>query len=149
MKNAKHENPRSVTQTKDVKHLATMSINRDTVEYVGVKDPVATPKKLTQSYVVVPLEHKLNCLYSFLKSHLKSKTICFLASCSQVRFVWELFRQLRPGLSVLAIHGKLSQQKRLQVYDKFTNLPNGVVLLATDVASRGLDFPYVDWVVQV
>ena len=139
----------SATQTKDVKHLATMSINRDTVEYVGVKDPVATPKKLTQSYVVVPLEHKLNCLYSFLKSHLKSKTICFLASCSQVRFVWELFRQLRPGLSVLAIHGKLSQQKRLQVYDKFTNLPNGVVLLATDVASRGLDFPYVDWVVQV
>ena len=72
-----------------------------------------------------------------------------MASCSQVRFVWELFRQLRPGLSVLAIHGKLSQQKRLQVYDKFTNLPNGVVLLATDVASRGLDFPYVDWVVQV
>merc|ERR1712008_258908 len=109
------------TQTRDVKHLATLSINRKSVEYVGVhdKDTETTPNQLRQSYVVVPLEHKLNCVFSFLKSHLKSKTIVFLASCSQVRYVWDLFCRLRPGLSILAIHGKLSQPKRMQVYDKF------------------------------
>ena len=140
----------SATQTKDVKHLATLSINRKTVEYVGVHDQDAesTPDKLKQSYVLVPVEHKLNCLYSFLKSHLKCKTIVFFATCSQVRHAWDLFCRLRPGLSVLAIHGKLSQSKRLQVYDKFTTTPHSV-LFATDVASRGLDFPSVDWVVQV
>jgi len=140
----------SATQTKDVKHLATLSINRKTVEYVGVhdQDEVATPSQLKQSYVVVPLEHKLNCVYSFLKTHLKSKTIVFMASCSQVRHAWDLFCRLRPGVSVLAIHGKLSQPKRMQVYDKFSNTPYSV-LFATDVASRGLDFPNVDWVLQV
>lgn len=140
----------SATQTKDVKHLATLSINRKTVEYVGVHDDDAatTPDRLKQAYVLVPAEHKLNCLYSFLKTHLKCKTIVFFATCSQVRHAWDLFCRLRPGLSVLAIHGKLSQTKRLQVYDKFTTTPHSV-MFATDVASRGLDFPSVDWVVQV
>eukprot|EP00526_Cylindrotheca_closterium_P007319 CAMPEP_0113621112 /NCGR_PEP_ID=MMETSP0017_2-20120614/10780_1 /TAXON_ID=2856 /ORGANISM="Cylindrotheca closterium" /LENGTH=692 /DNA_ID=CAMNT_0000530833 /DNA_START=148 /DNA_END=2226 /DNA_ORIENTATION=+ /assembly_acc=CAM_ASM_000147 len=140
----------SATQTKDVKHLVTLSINRKNVEYVGVhdKDTETTPNQLRQSYVIVPLEHKLNCVFSFLKSHLRSKTIVFLASCSQVRYAWDLFSRLRPGLSVLAIHGKLSQPKRMQVYDKFTTNPHSV-LFATDVASRGLDFPNVDWVLQV
>eukprot|EP00536_Pseudo-nitzschia_multiseries_P003184 jgi/Psemu1/185193/e_gw1.47.131.1 len=140
----------SATQTKDVKHLATLSINRKTVEYVGVhdEDSATTPDRLKQAYVLVPVEHKLNCLYSFLKTHLKCKTIVFFATCSQVRHAWDLFCRLRPGLSVLAIHGKLSQTKRLQVYDKFTTTPHSV-MFATDVASRGLDFPSVDWVVQV
>jgi ATP-dependent RNA helicase DDX10/DBP4 len=140
----------SATQTKDVKHLATLSMHHSTVEYVGVhdNDQERTPTQLQQAYVVVPLPHKLDCLYSFLKSHLKCKTICFFATCSQVRHAWDLLCRLRPGLSVLALHGKLSQEKRLQVYDKFTQTPH-VVLLATDVASRGLDFPAVDWVVQV
>ncbi len=140
----------SATQTKDVKHLATLSINRKTVEYVGVHDDdvATTPDRLKQAYVLVPAEHKLNCLYSFLRSHLKCKTIVFFATCSQVRHAWDLFCRLRPGLSVLAIHGKLSQTKRLQVYDKFTTTPHSV-MFATDVASRGLDFPSVDWVVQV
>eukprot|EP00934_Nitzschia_sp_Nitz4_P008794 Nitzschia sp. Nitz4//scaffold284_size24204//12754//14943//NITZ4_008417-RA/size24204-processed-gene-0.9-mRNA-1//-1//CDS//3329545691//8784//frame0 len=139
----------SATQTKDVKQLATLSINRKNVEYLGVHDDedTATPDKLQQSYVLVPIEHKLNCIYSFLKSHLKCKTIIFMASCSQVRHAWDLFCRLRPGLSVLALHGKLSQTKRLQVYDKFANTPHSV-LFATDVASRGLDFPAVDWVLQ-
>jgi ATP-dependent RNA helicase DDX10/DBP4 len=140
----------SATQTKDVKNLATLSINRKRVEYVGVHDQDAetTPNQLVQSYVVVPVEHKLNCVYSFLKSHLKCKIIVFMASCSQVRYAWDLFCRLRPGLSILALHGKLSQPKRLQVYDKFSTTPHSV-LFATDVASRGLDFPDVDWVVQL
>lgn len=140
----------SATQTKDVQHLATLSIHHSTVEYVGVHDDdqERTPSQLQQAYVVVPLPHKLDCLYSFLKSHLKCKTICFFATCSQVRHAWDLLCRLRPGLSVLALHGKLSQEKRLQVYDKFTQTPHAV-LLATDVASRGLDFPAIDWVVQV
>ena len=37
---------------------------------------------------------------------------------------------------------------RLAVYDKFTKSSNAV-LFATDIAARGLDFPSVDWVLQV
>ena len=138
----------SATQTRDVKQLATLSLNKP--EYLGVHDNErqSTPEGLKQSYVVVPLEHKLNAVYSFIKTHLKSKTILFMASCAQVRHAWELFCSLRPGVVVMALHGKLAQSKRTQIYFDFLQRPHAV-LFATDIASRGLDFKAVDWVVNV
>ena len=138
----------SATQTRDVKQLATLSLNKP--EYIGVhdKERQSTPESLKQSYVVVPLEHKLNAVYSFIKTHLKHKTIIFMASCAQVRYAWELFCSLRPGVVVMALHGKLTQAKRTQIYFDFLQRPHAV-LFATDIASRGLDFKAVDWVVNV
>jgi ATP-dependent RNA helicase DDX10/DBP4 len=98
--------------------------------------------------VTVPLEHKLNAVYSFIKSHLRSKSILFLASCSQVRHAWELFCALQPGIPIMALHGKLAQERRTKIYFDFLQRPHAV-MFATDVAARGLDFPNVDWVVQV
>lgn len=138
----------SATQTKKVSDLAALSLHRP--EYLGVhdKEKSSTPESLAQSMVVVPIEHKLNAVYSFLKSHLRCKIIIFMASCSQVRHAWELFCALQPGIPVMALHGKLVQEKRTKIYFDFLQRPHAV-LFATDVAARGLDFPNVDWVVQV
>jgi hypothetical protein len=46
-------------------------------------------RRLVQNYVVCGLEHKLDVLHSFLKSHLKSKTIVFLSSCAQVLLLYD------------------------------------------------------------
>lgn len=138
----------SATQTKKVSDLAALSLKQP--EYLGVHDneKSSTPETLQQSLVVVPLEHKLNAIYSFVKSHLKNKTIVFMASCSQVRHAWELFCSLQPGIPIMALHGKLVQEKRTKIYFEFLQKPQAV-LFATDVAARGLDFPNVDWVVQL
>jgi len=50
----------------------------------------------------------------------------------------------------MSLHGQLKQSKRGTVMDAFRKLPegDGLVLLCTDVASRGLDIPKVDWIVQ-
>jgi ATP-dependent RNA helicase DDX10/DBP4 len=138
----------SATQTRDVKQLATLSLNQP--EYLGVHDQEATstPASLQQSYVVVPLKDKLNAVYSFLKSHLQHKTIFFFSTCAQVQHAYELFCSLRPGVPIVALHGKLAQSRRTAVYMEFLKRPQ-VALLATDVCSRGLDFPNVDWVIQV
>lgn len=45
-----------------------------------------TPKGLEQHYAVVELHRKLDVLFSFIKTHLKSKIIVFMSSCKQVRF---------------------------------------------------------------
>jgi len=137
----------SATQTRDVSHLATLSLSKP--EYLGVhdKEETSTPVSLQQTYIVVPLEHKLNAVYSFVKTHLRCKVIIFMSTCAQVRFAWDLFCSLRPGLPVMALHGKLVQSKRTQIYFDFLKKPFAV-LFATDVAARGLDFPDVDWVVQ-
>jgi len=138
----------SATQTRKVSDLAALSLHKP--EYLGVhdKEKNATPESLMQSMVVVPQEHKLNAVYSFVKSHLRCKSILFMASCSQVRHAWELFCALQPGTPVMALHGKLAQERRTKIYFDFLQRPHAV-LFATDVAARGLDFPNVDWVVQV
>lgn len=78
--------------------------------------------------------------------------ISALAACDvclpQVRFAFDLLCALQPGTSVMALHGKCKHAKRTQIYLDFIRKP-GAVLLATDIAARGLDFPSVDWVIQV
>eukprot|EP00904_Undaria_pinnatifida_P012187 jgi/Undpi1/8099/HiC_scaffold_24.g10571.m1 len=141
----------SATQTKSVKDLARLSLKKGKVEYVAVqagKDECATPAKLVQNYVICKLDKKLDILLGFIKTHLKSKMIVFFTSCAQVRFAFELLCALQPGMPVMALHGKCKHARRTQIYLDFVRRP-GAVLLATDIAARGLDFPSVDWVIQV
>ena len=108
----------------------------------------ATPSQLVQNYVVCRLHEKLDVLYSFIKSHLKNKIVVFLSSCSQVRYVFECLRGLQPGIPLMALHGKIKQEKRTHIYLDYARKP-AACLFATDIAARGLDFPDLDWVVQV
>lgn len=138
----------SATQTRSVKDLARLSLS-DPV-FVAPHDQAAfsTPDALAQNYVVVNLEDKITMLWSFIKTHMKQKCIVFLSSCKQVKYVNEMFCKLRPGSSLLALYGTLHQDRRMAIYNEFCRKSN-VVLFATDVASRGLDFPEVNWVVQL
>ncbi|XP_042408632.1 DEAD-box ATP-dependent RNA helicase 32-like [Zingiber officinale] len=136
----------SATQTKSVKDLARLSLKNP--EYISVHDKsvTATPEQLTQFTVIVPLDQKLSMLWSFIKANLKSKILVFLTSCKQVKFVFEAFRKLRPGIPLKCLHGRMKQNARMLTYLQFCEETS--VLFSTDVASRGLDFSAVDWVVQ-
>ncbi|SPO30744.1 probable HCA4 - can suppress the U14 snoRNA rRNA processing function [Ustilago trichophora] len=139
----------SATQTKRVKDLARLSLQDP--EYVAVRDPdneSSTPKGLEQHYMLVELEKKLDLLFSFIRTHTKCKALVFMSSCRQVQFVHETFCKLRPGVSLMALHGKQKQAKRLQIFTQFTKTQHAL-LFATDIAARGLDFPAVDWVIQL
>ncbi|KAJ3412685.1 ATP-dependent rRNA helicase spb4 [Chytridiales sp. JEL 0842] len=52
------------------------------------------------------------------------------------------------NVQVYSMHGKMDPKRREAVYEKFTSLPSPALLLTTDVSSRGLDIPDVDWVIQ-
>lgn len=138
----------SATQTKAVKDLARLSVKD--AEYVAVHEGLknSTPDNLTQHYIVCELPSKLDVLFSFIKTHLKQKILVFLASGKQVRFVYEAFCKMQPGIPLSCLHGKQNQQKRIGVFAQFSKKSQGC-LFATDVAARGLDIPAVDWVIQV
>lgn len=139
----------SATQTDSVASLARLSLTDSVaIGLAGTSASLATPASLQQHYVVTTLDQKLSLLWSFLKSHLQTKTLVFLSSCRQVRFVFETFRRLHPGVPLLHLHGKQKQTTRLATFQRFTTMQKAV-LFATDIAARGLDFPAVDWVVQV
>uniref|UniRef100_A0AAY4DPL2 ATP-dependent RNA helicase n=1 Tax=Denticeps clupeoides TaxID=299321 RepID=A0AAY4DPL2_9TELE len=137
----------SATQTKSVKDLARLSLNDPEYVWVHEQAKFSTPATLEQNYVVCELHQKVNMLFSFLRSHLQKKIIVFFASCKEVQYLFRVFCRLRPGISVLALHGKQQQMKRVEVYNNFVH-KKAAVLFATDIAARGLDFPAVNWVLQ-
>jgi ATP-dependent RNA helicase DDX10/DBP4 len=138
----------SATQTKKVSDLARLNL-RD-AEYVAVHEAAssATPTTLQQHYVVVPLSKKLDTLFGFIRANLKSKIIVFFSSAKQVRFTYESFRHLQPGIPLLHLHGRQKLSARLDITSKFSASKNSC-MFATDVVARGLDFPAVDWVIQL
>ncbi len=138
----------SATQTKKVSDLARLSLKEP--EFVSVHEAAdsATPSTLQQNYVVTPLPDKLDTLWSFIRANVKKKILVFLSSGKQVRFVYEAFRHLQPGIPLLHLHGRQKQTARLDITTKYSN-SKSACLFSTDVAARGLDFPSVDWVVQV
>uniref|UniRef100_A0A2M3Z5V3 ATP-dependent RNA helicase n=1 Tax=Anopheles braziliensis TaxID=58242 RepID=A0A2M3Z5V3_9DIPT len=139
----------SATQTKSVRDLARVKLNNPRYIAPHEHEQSATPVKLQQSYVVVTLPEKLTMLWSFLRTHPKQKIIVFFATCKQVKYFYQVFKKLRPANLLLPLYGGMNQEKRNKIYTEFCGKKTNVCLLATDVASRGLDFPKVNWVVQM
>jgi ATP-dependent RNA helicase DDX10/DBP4 len=62
--------------------------------------------------------------------------------------VYEALRKFKMGLPLYELQGHQKQKKRMAIYFTFCEKRFGV-LVATNIAARGLDFPLVDWVLQL
>ncbi|GKY99462.1 hypothetical protein MPSEU_000900700 [Mayamaea pseudoterrestris] len=71
--------------------------------------------------------------------------IVFVSTCERAGFVSGLLSNL--GIDNVALHSLLSQNRRMAALGKFKS-QRARVLVATDVASRGLDIPAVDLVIN-
>ncbi|XP_050441516.1 probable ATP-dependent RNA helicase DDX10 [Adelges cooleyi] len=138
----------SATQTKSVRDLARLSLSNPHFINVHETSEHSTPAGLVQSYMVCELHDKMSLLWSFIKNHLHHKVLVFMSSCKQIKYFYEILCKLRPGTSLLALYGTMHQTKRMAVYESFCR-KSRAVLFATDIAARGLDFPAVNWVVQL
>lgn len=67
----------------------------------------------------------------------------------KARFLTEALCHLRPGTSLMGLWGTMKQSRRLDVFHKFDRKTGAAAMIATDVASRGLDFARVDCVLQL
>ena len=65
-----------------------------------------------------------------------------------MRFAYQAFKALKVSQSLLELHGKQEQNKRTAIYFQFVEKKHAV-LFSTDISARGVDFPAVDWVIQV
>mmetsp|Transcript_29833 Transcript_29833/g.55969 ORF Transcript_29833/g.55969 Transcript_29833/m.55969 type:complete len:620 (+) Transcript_29833:94-1953(+) len=74
-----------------------------------------------------------------------SSAIVFVATCERAALVSETLSQV--GVDNVALHSLLSQNRRLAALAKFKS-QQVRVLVATDIASRGLDVPSVDLVIN-
>lgn len=133
----------SATMTKKVQKLQRASL-RNPVR-VEVSSKYQTVDKLLQSYIFIPSNYKDCYLVSILNDLSGNSFMVFCGTCNNVQRTTLLLRNL--GLNAIPLHGQMSQVKRLGALDKFKAKTRSI-LIATDVASRGLDIPHVDVVVN-
>ncbi|KAJ1941177.1 ATP-dependent rRNA helicase spb4, partial [Linderina pennispora] len=144
----------------------------------GNGDERRIPSTLSIQYLVCPPDRKIAQILRHIQMNSAQKYIIYFSTCAAVDYFQKLLRRLLsptalivPGgkktmkeerehtkqyfkvdfpVSVFSLHGQMIQKKREATYDGFSQLPPGEtgILLCTDVASRGLDIPDVDCVIQ-
>lgn len=131
----------SATMTSKVAKLQKACLS-DPVK-VEVSSKFQTPKTLVQQYLFIPAKWK-DCYLAYLLDEFNGQScIIFVATCNNALRITLLLRNL--GFNAVCLHGQLSQPKRLGALNKFKAGTRNI-LVATDVASRGLDIPNVDLV---
>ena len=113
-------------------------------EHVSIEPEQATPGEIHQRYYEVAEQDKLKAL-SELLPEMQGRTLIF---CNMKVTVDRLVRRLRDrDVLAEAIHGDLDQRKRDRVMERF-RAGELQFLVATNVASRGLDIPELNHVVN-
>jgi superfamily II DNA/RNA helicase len=107
---------------------------------------------LVNYFVRIRQDQKFNQLFKFLSAHYKtSKIIVYFLTCKCVNYFHKLLQiaseKMKKKFELIPLHGKMPKTKRKNSLFEFSKASNGI-LLCTDVASRGLDFPQVDYVIQ-
>jgi ATP-dependent RNA helicase DbpA len=112
---------------------------------VKVRSQVATTQ-IEQRFYEVRENERLHAV-SMLLDHFKpASTLAFCNTKQQCKDLTEVLQS--QGYSALALHGELEQRDRDQVLIQFTNRSCSV-LVATDVAARGLDIAQLEAVINV
>ncbi|RYO98929.1 hypothetical protein DL764_006962 [Monosporascus ibericus] len=138
----------------------------------------SAPSQLKQTFLIVPAKLRLVTLIALLKSSFSRKgsvmkAIIFISCADSVDFHFDLLRDTPRATSddrsltantvssaayitspanttirLLKLHGSLQQPVRTATLASFHNSKDPSVLITTDIASRGLDVPAVDLVVE-
>lgn len=133
----------SATMTSKVSKLQRASlVNPVKVE---VSRKYQTVENLIQQYLFIPSKYK-DCYLAYVLNELAGNSaMVFTNTCNETQRLAIMLRNL--GFPAVPIHGKLTQPKRLASLNKFKSGERSI-LIATDVASRGIDIPHVDLVIN-
>ncbi|KAI9039193.1 RNA-dependent ATPase RRP3 [Aspergillus affinis] len=132
---------------------ATMSSKVESLQRASLVNPVRlsisskyqTVSTLIQRYVFLPHKYKDIYLVYLLNEWAGQTGVIFTRTIHETQRVTLMLRNL--GYGSIPIHGQLSQSSRMASITKFKAKARNL-LIATDVAARGLDIPSVDFVLN-
>lgn len=117
------------------------------IHEVDSVDKIAIPTKLLTEYIFIPSYVKEAYLYSILshEDNEKSTAIVFVNRTHTAEVLRRTLRNL--DIRVASLHSEMPQTERTNSLHRF-RAGAARVLIATDVASRGLDIPTVELVLN-
>ncbi|RLV91588.1 ATP-dependent rRNA helicase RRP3 [Spathaspora sp. JA1] len=133
----------SATMTNKIEKLQRASLHNPV--RVAVSSKYQTADNLVQSMMLVHDGYKNTILIHLLSEHEGKLIIVFTRTVAHAQRTALLCRIL--GFNAVPLHGQLSQAQRLGSLNKFKSR-SANILVATDVAARGLDIPSVDLVIN-
>ncbi len=109
--------------------------------HIKIKSSQKTVELIEQFYFEVAMGRKTDALKLLLSAYSPSSSMVF---CNTKKMVDELTEELvKSGFRASGIHGDMKQSQRTQVMNGFKNRSTEI-LVATDVAARGIDVSGVD-----
>ena len=110
-------------------------------QMVQIQSPHRTVDAIAQYAINVPMGRKTDALHLLLAS---KKPVSSMVFCNTKKMVDELTEALQNrGFAAVGLHGDMKQMQRTQVMNSFKN-GRCNILIATDVAARGIDVKGVD-----
>jgi ATP-dependent RNA helicase DeaD len=100
---------------------------------------------IDQSYLVIHEKEKFRHLCNFIKNRDEKQTIVFAATKQRTQRLGTELKQ--EGFKVITIHGDLSQKQRDNAMYRFKKGAEDI-LVATDIAARGIDVPAIGHVIN-
>ena len=132
----------SATMPKHVQKLANRILEEP--EQIRASGKEERPPSLVKQFVMIStLKQRVDAIEKLLLAWQPSATIVFCKTRNRVETVADI---LRPK-GAEALHGGMSQAERTRVMNRFREGRTNV-LVATDVAARGIDVDRVDLVLQ-
>ncbi|CAP24509.1 Protein CBG03667 [Caenorhabditis briggsae] len=139
----------SATITQNINTLHKVSTRKPYFFEDKGKDDETTVDRLEQKFVVCPVAVKDAYLVYVVKNYSeknpKSSVMIFAQTCRECQALAYMFEGL--GFRVGSLHSQIPQKQRLAALSAFRSKTLQVII-CTDVASRGLDIPHVDLVVN-
>ena len=134
----------SATMPKRIEMLARKYLKDPLIIYMGNK--AQSPQSLEHHFLETHARHRLEALVSYLEKAKPKQAIIF---CNSRRNAENLYKHLkdikRPATEI--IHGGLEQPKRTSLFNRFRRM-DITTMVATDLASRGLDFAHATHVIN-
>ncbi|KAI6171521.1 ATP-dependent RNA helicase DDX24 [Aphelenchoides bicaudatus] len=135
------------TREEKLREISKAMQMRANYKLVDLTNEFATPQSLTERRICCAnlLEKDTN-LYFTLISY-QARTLVFTNSIDSAQRLHRLLVTLNFKPRPMILHAKMQEKKRLKNLEKFAQIPNSV-LLATDVAARGLDIKNIENVIH-
>ncbi|KAL8690119.1 MAG: hypothetical protein Q9218_004368 [Villophora microphyllina] len=135
----------SATMTSKVESLQRASLSNPLRVSIST-NKYQTVATLLQNYLFLPHKDKDLYLVYLLTRFAAQSIIVFTRTVNEAQRLALLVRSL--NMKAIPLHGQLSQTARLGALGKFRAGESVKILIATDVAARGLDIPSVDVVIN-